>query len=65
MEIIDYLLARKKAGGGSDVTIEQLTATENGTYSEQGIAYSPVVVNVPAPANSISLRIYHLVLYQL
>ena len=56
MEIIDYLLARKKAGGGSDVTIEQLTATENGTYSKEGIAYSPVVVNVPAPANSYQLK---------
>ena len=32
-----------------DVTIEQLTATENGTYSEAGVAYSPVIVNVPAP----------------
>lgn len=56
MEIIDYLLARKKAGGGSDVTIEQLSVTENGTYSEQGIAYSPVVVNVPAPENSYQLK---------
>jgi len=56
MEIIDYLLARKKAGGGSDVTIEQLTATENGTYSEEGKAYSPVVVNVPAPENSYQLK---------
>ena len=56
MEIIDYLLARKKAGGGSDVTIEQLTATENGTYSEEGKAYSPVVVNVPTPENSYQLK---------
>lgn len=56
MEIIDYLLAKKKAGGGSDVTIEQLTATENGTYSEQGKAYSPVVVNVPTPENSYQLK---------
>ncbi len=32
-----------------DVTIEQLTATENGTYSEQGVAYSPVIVEVPEP----------------
>lgn len=56
MEIVDYLLARKKAGGGSDVTIEQLSVTENGTYSEEGIAYSPVVVNVPAPENSYQLK---------
>ena len=32
-----------------DVTIEQLTVTENGTYSEAGKAFSPVVVNVPEP----------------
>ena len=40
----------KKAGEGtSPVTIEQLNATENGTYSEEGKAYSPVIVEVPAP----------------
>lgn len=40
----------KKAGeGGSDVNIKQLSVTENGTYSEEGTAYSPVIVNVPAP----------------
>ena len=41
----------KKAGEGSggDVTIEQLDVSENGTYSESGKAYSPVVVNVPTP----------------
>ena len=41
----------KKAGEGSggDVTIEQLDVSENGTYSESGKAYSPVVVNVPIP----------------
>lgn len=39
-----------KAGeGGSEVTVEQLNATENGTYSEPGKAYSPVIVEVPAP----------------
>ena len=32
-----------------DVTVEQLSVTENGTYSEEGVAYSPVIVNVPAP----------------
>jgi len=38
----------KKAGeGGGGVTVEQLNATENGTYSEQGKAYSPVIVEVP------------------
>ena len=41
----------KKAGEGSggDVTIEQLDVSANGTYSESGKAYSPVVVNVPQP----------------
>lgn len=40
----------KKAGeGGSDVDIEQLNVSSNGTYSEQGKAYSPVIVEVPQP----------------
>jgi hypothetical protein len=40
----------KKAGDETtDVTIEQLSVSENGTYSEEGVAYSPVIVNVPAP----------------
>jgi hypothetical protein len=40
----------KKAGDETtDVTIEQLNVSENGTYSESGKAYSPVIVNVPAP----------------
>ena len=32
-----------------DVTVEQLNVTENGTYSEAGKAYSPVIVEVPEP----------------
>lgn len=32
---------------GSQVTVESLSVTQNGTYSESGKAYSPVVVNVP------------------
>ena len=39
----------KKYRGGGDVTIKRLAVTENGTYSESGKAYSPVVVNVPIP----------------
>lgn len=33
-------------GGGGGVTVEALSVTENGTYSEEGKAYSPVTVNV-------------------
>ena len=40
----------KKAGDETtDVTIELLNVSANGTYSESGKAYSPVIVNVPAP----------------
>ena len=45
----EMLLEKAGEGGGSDVTIKQLSVTENGTYSEEGTAYSPVTVNVPAP----------------
>ena len=35
-------------GGGGDITVEALSATENGTYTAPaGKAYSPVTVNVP------------------
>lgn len=34
------------AGGGGGVTVEALSVTENGTYSEEGKAYNPVTVNV-------------------
>ena len=40
----------KKAGEGtSPVTVEPLSVTENGIYSETGKAYSPVIVEVPEP----------------
>ena len=45
----EYFLAKAGEGSGGDVTIKQLNVTENGTYSESGKAYSPVVVNVPTP----------------
>ena len=39
-------------GGGSSVTVEALTATENKTYTApQGKAYSPVTVNVAGGAS--------------
>lgn len=41
-------LAKVVGGGGGDVTVEALTATENKTYrAPSGKAYSPVNVNVP------------------
>lgn len=43
-------IAKAIGGGGSDVTVEALTATENKTYTApSGKAYSPVTVNVPGP----------------
>lgn len=36
-------------GGGSNITIEGITITENGTYTAPtGVAYSPVIVAVSA-----------------
>ena len=46
MDMYDILLAKKLSGGGGGVTVEELNVTENGDYSEAGIAYSPVHVNV-------------------
>ena len=48
MDILAYLLGKKAGGGGSSVTVEALTATENKVYTApSGRAYSPVTVNVP------------------
>lgn len=38
-------------------TVEALNVTENGTYTEEGKAYSPVVVNVAAPASDFSTAV--------
>ena len=48
MDFFDILLA-KKLEDDRDPTIEGLSVTENGTYSEEGKAYSPVIVEVPEP----------------
>ena len=40
---------QKYRGGGGDVTVVPLSVTENGTYSEEGKAYSPVQVSIPDP----------------
>lgn len=42
------------AGGGGGVTVEALSVTENGTYSEEGKAYSPVTVNVAGGTSDFS-----------
>lgn len=48
MSFYDILLAKKLGGGGgSSVSVEPLSVSQNGTYSETGKAYSPVSVNVP------------------
>lgn len=48
MDFFDILLA-KKLEDDRDPTIEGLSVTENGTYSEENKAYNPVIVNVPEP----------------
>ena len=48
MDFFDILLA-KKLEDDRDPTIEGLSVTENGTYREEGKAYSPVIVEVPEP----------------
>lgn len=42
----NVVLIKDNFSGGGDVTVEALTVTENGTYQEEGKAYSPVNVNV-------------------
>ena len=44
--VLGYLIGKGDGGGGSSVDIEPLSVTENGEYSEEGVAYSPVNVNV-------------------
>lgn len=45
--ILGYVIGKNDGGGGSSVDIEPLSVTQNGEYSEEGIAYSPVTVEVP------------------
>lgn len=51
MDFFDILLA-KKLKNDKDVSIVQLNVSKNGTYSESGKAYSPVVVDIQPPSNS-------------
>lgn len=41
---------------GEDLTVEALSVTENGTYSEEGKAYSPVTVNIEGAELSNDLQ---------
>lgn len=44
--------------GGSDITVEALSVTENGTYTAQsGKAYSPVTVNVPSDFSKATVTV--------
>ena len=52
----EYFLKKYRGGGGGDITVVPLSVTENGTYSEEGKAYSPVSVNVPLPQNAYLLK---------
>jgi len=48
MDMYSFMLGSKSGGGGSSITVESLSVTENGTTTAPtGKAYSPVVVNVP------------------
>ena len=55
MDFYELLLAKKlNGGGGSSVTVESLSVTENGTYTAPtGKAYSPVNVNVGGGGGSL------------
>lgn len=48
MNYYDILLA-KKLEDDRDPKVEGLSVTENGRYAEDGVVYSPVIVNVPSP----------------
>lgn len=56
MNYYDILLAKKLNKGGGEITVEGLSVTENGTYSEVGKAYSPVVVNVELPNDALKIK---------
>lgn len=46
---------RQIVGGGSDITVESITITENDTYiAPEGKAYSPVIVNVAGGSSDFS-----------
>lgn len=54
-----YEIATKMQGGGSSVTIEPLTVTQNGTTTApSGKAYSPVTVDVPGVTGLTLFGVY-------
>ena len=45
----------QNGGGGSSVSVEPITITKNGvTTAPDGVAYSPITTNVPAPVTSVN-----------
>lgn len=52
--ILGYLIG--KGDGGSSVEVEPLSVTENGEYSEEGVAYSPVTVDVPTGGGASNFK---------
>lgn len=49
----EYFLKKYRGGGGGDITVEEITITENGTTTApSGKAYSPIHTNVPQPTLS-------------
>ena len=54
--ILGYLIGKQDGGGGSGVDVEPLTVTENGEYSEEGVAYSPVTVNVSGGGGASNIK---------
>lgn len=55
-QYLDYIA--ENGGGGSSITVEPLTVTQNGTQTApSGKAYSPVTVNVPQPSGTKNITI--------
>lgn len=54
---IEFLLLELKKKMEENPTIEELTVTQNGTYQEEGKAYSPVNVNVEGGPVIAELRV--------
>lgn len=54
-DVQNRTVLRQIVGGGSDITVEEITITENDTYTApEGKAYSPVIVNVAGGSSDFS-----------